>query len=106
MKLAALRFIALLVLLPGLVGLVANAALSTHYFDSRSHYPQPDRMQTIPRTLNGQVVYLTDKEDQQLDLLRYYGLRCFIVGVGLGLIYLGAVAVNLERWHETEPEHD
>lgn len=99
-----LRFFALLLLLPGLAGLVANAALSTHYFDTRSRDPQPDLMQTVPRPLNGQTIYITEKEDAQLDLLRYYGLRCFAIGVGLGLLYLGAMATQLERWRDSEPE--
>jgi hypothetical protein len=104
MKIAALRFFALLFLLPGLTGLVANAALSTHYFDTRSREPEPAFLRTVPRTLNGQSVYLTEHEDQQLDLLRYYGLRSFGLGIVLGLLYLGAMATNLERWLDSEPE--
>jgi hypothetical protein len=101
MNVGLLRFFALLLLLPGLVGLVANAALSTHYFDTRSHSPEPALARTVPRALNGQVVYITAHEDGQLDLLRYYGLRTFAIGVGLGLLYLGALAANLERRRES-----
>lgn len=104
MKVSLLRFFALLLFLPGLAGLVGSATLSTHYFDTRSREPEPARYRTTPRTLNGQVVYITAHEDRQLDLLRYYGVRSFAIGIALGLLYLGAMAANLERWHESEPE--
>ncbi len=106
MKIGILRFLALLFLLPGLAGLVAHAALSTHYFDTRSREPEPEHSRTVPRTLNGQDVYITVQEDEQLDFLRYYGLRSFGIGVGLGLLYLGAMATNLERWHNSGDEAD
>jgi len=97
MKIGLLRFFAFLFLLPGLVGLVASAALSIHYFNTRSHQPEPRYSRTVPRELKGQTVYITAREDQQLDFLRYYGLRSFGIGLGLGLLYLGAMALKLDR---------
>jgi hypothetical protein len=104
MVLGLVRLCALWVLVPGLAALVGDAALSTHYFDTRSRQPQPALERIVPRTLNGDVVYITRHEDQQLDFLRYYGLRGFAIGIGLGLLYLGGLATQLERWHDTEPE--
>jgi hypothetical protein len=104
MKLGILRFFALVLLLPGLAGLVANAMLSTHYYDTLPRVPQG--MNIVPHTLNGQVVYLTADEEGQLNDLRYYGMRCFLAGVGLGLLYLGAMAINLERWRSSDGEDD
>jgi len=100
MKLGILRFFALLFLLPGLAALVANAMLSTRYFDTMPREPQ--EMRTVPHTLNGQVVYLTEHDDRQLNDLRYYGLRSFLLGMALGVLYLGAMATSLERWHNSE----
>jgi hypothetical protein len=104
MKLALLRLFALWTLVPSLAALVGNAALSTHYFDTRSRNPQPEQYRTVPRPLNGDVVYITKDEDRQLDFLRYYGVRGFAIGIGLGLLYLGGMATHLERWQDTEPE--
>jgi hypothetical protein len=104
MQIAVLRFFALVFLLPGLAGLVANASLSTHYFDTLPRTPVPAESRTVPRTLNGEVIYLTAAEDEQLDSLRYYGLRAFGVGMVLGLFYLGLMATHLERWHSTEDQ--
>jgi hypothetical protein len=104
LKIVLLRFFALLMFLPGLAGLVANAGLSTHYFDTRSREPEPASLRTVPRSLNGQVVYLTEREDKQLDLLRYYGLRGFGIGIGLGVLCFGAMAANLVLWHEHDAE--
>ena len=104
MMLSLLRLFALWFLIPGLAALVGDAALCTHYFDTRSRQPQPELDRTAPRTLNGQVIYITRHEEQQLDFLRYYGLRGFAVGIGLGLLYLGGMATQLERWQTSEPE--
>ena len=98
-RLAVLRFFALLFLLPGLACLVANASLATHYFDTLARTPDPDLDRTVPRTLNGQVVYLTESENLEMNQLRFYGMRTFAIGFGLGLLYLGCMATHLERWH-------
>jgi hypothetical protein len=97
-----LRFFALLFLLPGLAGLVANASLSTHYFDTLPRFPVPEDLRTVPHTLNGQVIYLTPDEEQQLYVFRHYGVRAFAIGVVLGILYLGMMATHLEQWHSTE----
>ena len=101
LKIELLRFLALFLLLPGLTGLVADASLATHYFNARSRTPEPALHRNVPRSLNGEVVYLTPLEDQQLDLLRYYGLRSFGIGIALGLLYLGAMSAHLERFRES-----
>lgn len=103
-QIGLLRFFSLILLLPGLAGLVASASLSTHYFDTSPRNPSPDESRTVPRTINGEVVYLTLDEDGQLDFLRYYGVRAFGVGLGLGLLYLGLMATQLERSHSTDDE--
>jgi len=99
-QLGLLRFISLMCLLPGLFGLVASASLSTHYFDTRPRAADEDR--TVPRTVNGEVIYLTAEEDGQLDFFRYYGVRVFSVGLAVGLLYLGIMATQLERWQRSE----
>jgi hypothetical protein len=102
MQLGFLRFLALLFLLPGLAALVANASLSTHYFGTMPRTPAPEENRVVRRALNGQVVYLTLDEDSQLDFLRYYGARAFAIGLGVGLLYLGLMATQLEQFHSTD----
>ena len=100
-----LNFIAMLLLLPGFLALVANASLKTHYFDTRPR--MADELYTAPRTLNGQVVFLTDGEDRQLNLLWFYGVRGFGIGLGLWLLSCGLHASHLERYrHSGDEEYD
>jgi len=101
-KLGLLRFISLMCLLPGLFGLVASASLSTHYFETMPRATDGER--TVPRTINGEVVYLTGDEDSQLDFFRYYGVRAFGVGFAVGLLYLGLMATQLERWQRSDED--
>jgi len=106
LQLGLLRFFSLILLLPGLAGLVASASLSTHYFDTLPRNPVPEDSRTVPRTLNGEVVYLTADEDSQLDFLRYYGVRAFGIGLGFGLLYLGLMATQLEQSHSSDEVED
>ena len=99
-QLGLLRFISVMCILPGLFGLVASASLSTHYFDTRPRAADEER--TVPRTINGEVIYLTVDEDGQLDFFRYYGVRVFGAGLAVGLLYLGLMATQLERWQRSE----
>lgn len=96
-----LRFLALLFLLAGLAALLANASLSTHYFDTMPRNPDPDGMYTVPHKLNGAVIYLTEDEDRQLYLLRHYGVRAFALGIAFGVLYLGKMATHLEKWQHS-----
>ena len=41
-RLAALKFFALLFLLPGLAGLIVSAMISTHYLDTMPRWPAPE----------------------------------------------------------------
>ena len=102
---SVLNFIAMLLLLPGFVGLVANASLKTHYYDTRPRVA--DDLYTAPCNLNGQVVYITPAEDHQLNLLWFYGVRAFGVGLGLWILSCGVNAFHLERYrHSGHEEFD
>jgi hypothetical protein len=101
-KLATLRFFSLLFLLPGLAGLIISAMLSTHYMDTLPRWPDQENGRVVPRNINGFVVYQTKEEDRRLDLMEYSSVGIFVVGLGLGLVYL-------EKWggfraHEFEEE--
>jgi len=96
------NFVAMVLLLPGFIALVANASLKTHYFDSRPRVA--DETYTTARPMNGQVIYLTEQEDQQLDLLWHYGVRGLVVGAGLWLLSCGMTAFHLERYHHSGEE--
>lgn len=101
-KLATLRFVALLCLLPGLAGLVISAVVSTYYMDTLPRWPAPEQMRTIPRNINGFVVYQTVEENRRLSLLEGSSVTVFVVGLALGLVYL-------EKWggsRGSEPDDD
>lgn len=101
-KLATLRFVSLLCLLPGLAGLVISAAVSTYYVETLPRGPAPEQMRMSPRNINGYVVYQTEEEDRRLSILEDSSVGVFAVGLVLGLVYL-------EKWSGSraqKPEDD
>lgn len=105
-RLAKLRFFSLLLLLPGLAGLIISAMLSTHYMDTLPRSPVPEEMRNVPRNINGFVVYQTEDQDRRLDIMEYSSVGAFVIGLGLGLVYLekwgGFRARELEEEELTE----
>jgi hypothetical protein len=101
-QLATLKFFSLLFLLPGLVGMIIAAMISTSYLDRLPRWPSPDEMRMTPRSVHGIVVYQTVEEDRKLSLIEDSSVGVFLVGLGLGLVYL-------EKWgssraHTSEEE--
>jgi uncharacterized membrane-anchored protein YitT (DUF2179 family) len=90
-QLATLKFFALLLLLPGLAGLIVSAMVSAHYLDTMPRWPVLEDGRTVPRGIHGIVVYQTPEEDRKLNLMEYSSVGVFLVGLGLGLVYL-------EKW--------
>lgn len=90
-RLATLRFVALLFLLPGLAGLIVSAMVSTHYLDTLPRSPVLETSRVVPRGIHGVTVYQTPKENQELNLLEYSSVGVFAIGLVLGLVYL-------EKW--------
>jgi hypothetical protein len=90
-RLATLRFFSLLFLLPGLAGLVISAMVSMHYMDTLPKLPAPEELRTVPRSINGVVVFQTVEEDRRLDFLEYTSTGIFVIGLGLSFVYL-------EKW--------
>jgi len=90
-RLGTLKFFSLLFLLPGLVGLIVSAMISTHYLDTLPRLPIPEQARITPRNIHGIVVYQTEEEDQRLNVIEYSSVGVFVVGLGLGLVYL-------EKW--------
>jgi len=86
-----LRILSLLFLLPGLAGLVISAVISTSYADTLPRSAVPDEMRIVPRNIHGIVVYQTVEEDRRLAVVENCSVAVFLVGLGLGLLYL-------ERW--------
>lgn len=103
-QLATLKFFALLFILPGLAGLIVSAVISTHYLDVMPRGPVLVEGRIVPREIHGIVVYQTPEEDRRLNLIEYSSAGVFLVGLGLGLVYL-------EQWgalqtRESEEESD
>lgn len=90
-QLAALKFFALLFILPGLAGLIVSAMISTHYLEVMPRRPVFVEQRIVPREIHGIVVYQTQEENRRLNLIEYSSVGVFIVGLGLGLFYL-------EKW--------
>jgi hypothetical protein len=90
-QLATLRFFSLLFLLPGLAGLLISAMISAHYMETLPRSPAPEELRFTPRNINGFVVYQTVEEDRRLSFIEYTSVGVFVVGLGMGLVYL-------ERW--------
>lgn len=87
-KLATLRFFSLLFLLPGLAGLIFSATISTNYLLTLPKLPVPEEGRMTPRNINGTIVYQTQQEDSRLSLIEYSSVGVFLIGFGLGWVYL------------------
>ena len=96
-QLATLKFFSLLFLLPGLAGLILSAMISTHYLDTLPRWVTPEQMRVVPRNINGTVVYQTVQEDRTLSVIEDSSVGVFVVGLGLGLVYL-------EKWGSSRVE--
>ena len=98
-QLAALRVFALLLILPGLAGLIVSAMISTHYLEVMPRGPVMVEARIVPREIHGIVVYQTADENRQLNLIEYTSVGVFVVGLGLGLVYL-------EKWGSLQSRAD
>jgi len=96
-QLLKLKAFSLMLILPGLAGLIVSAMISVHYLDTMPKWPAPQELRTVPRSIDGVVIYQTAKEDQKLNLIEYSSVGVFLVGLGLGLVYL-------EKWGARQSE--
>jgi hypothetical protein len=90
-QLAKLKMFSLVLMLPGLAGLIVSAMMSVHYLDSMPRWPSPEDLRTVPRNIHGVVVYQTAQEDRKLNWMEYSSVGVFLAGLGLGVVYL-------EKW--------
>lgn len=90
-RLGALKFFALLFLLPGLAGLIISAMVSTRYLETLPRYPVLEENRVVPRGIHGVTVYQTPAENHKLNLLEYSSVGVFSIGLVVGLVYL-------EKW--------
>lgn len=101
-KLAALKFFALLFIVPGLTGLIVSAMISTHYLDAMPRGPVQTEGRIVPREIHGIIVYQTPDENRKLNLIEYSSVGIFVVGLGLGLVYLEKWGSVQGRWDEDD----
>jgi hypothetical protein len=85
---STLKFFSLLFLLPGLAGLIVSAVLSLNYGNTLPKFPMPEQSRTVPRAINGQVIYQTEAEDRKLNEIEFASVGVFVLGAVLGLVYL------------------
>lgn len=108
-QLRGLRFGAFFFLLPGLGGMLAAAILSTNYLENLPRLPVPVEMRYTPRNIHGTVVYETEEEDRRLTVLEYTSTGVFLLGIGLGVVYLrqwgiaNAISAEEDEYAEDAP---
>ena len=85
---STLKFFSLLFLLPGIAGLIVSATISLNYGNTLPKWPVPEQSRTVPRSINGQVIYQTEEEDRRLNEIEFASVGVFLVGASLGLVYL------------------
>jgi hypothetical protein len=102
-QLRGLRFAALFFLLPGLGGMLASAMLSTHYLETLPRMPVPAELRYTPRNIHGTVVYETEEEHRRLSVLEYTSTGVFVLGLGLGVVYLRQWGVAYAISAEEDP---
>lgn len=87
-NLPELRLFSLACLLPGLLGMILSATISTHYMNTLPKFPDPEHERMVPRNISGYVVYQTEDEARRLDIVEYSSVVLFLAGLVSGLIYL------------------
>jgi len=101
-NLPVLKFFALLFLIPGLIGLVVSAIVSTEYLQTMPRFPIPTEERMTPRNVHGVIIYQTLEEDERLSMMEYTSVSVFVIGLFLGIVYL-------EKWstvRQAEAEND
>lgn len=87
-RLRSIRRMTLLFVLPGLIGLLISAGMSTWYLEELPRVPVPAEMRMTPRSVEGFVVYETPEEHRTFTAIEHASTAFFVVGIGLGLVYL------------------
>lgn len=103
-QLAVLRFFALLFILPGLVGLIVSAMISTHDLSSMPKDPVPTEGRIVPREIHGVVIYQTTRENSTLNAIEYSSVGIFVIGLGIGLVFLEKWGTLQSRYAHEETE--
>lgn len=101
-QVATLRFFSLLLLLPGLAGMILSAVISAEYLQKLPHWPVPAAGEVIPRDIHGVAVYQTEQESQKLNRIEFSSVGFLALGAALGLVYLEKWSA--ERAREAEDE--
>lgn len=90
-RLRSLRTLALLFMVPGILGMMLSASLSTYYLETMPRSPAPADMRMTARVINGVTVFQTSTEDKRLSVCEFTSLALFVIGLALGAVYL-------EKW--------
>jgi hypothetical protein len=72
--------------------------ISTHYLDVMPKGPVVVEGRVVPREIHGIVVYQTIEEDHRLSVIEYSSVGVFVLGLGLGLVYL-------EKWGSAQARY-
>src|SRR5258707_13360631 len=87
LQLRSLKLLALLLLLPGLAGMLYSSNISSQYLVQLPRTPVPEEMRVTPQIIHGLVVYGTDEERKRLSLLEFGSTGTFVLGMCVGFVY-------------------
>jgi hypothetical protein len=102
LQLRSLKLMALLLLLPGLAGLLYSANISSQYLVHLPRTPVPEEMRITPQNIHGFVVYGTDEERKRLSQVEFGSTGVFVLGMCVGLVYMQRWAVSFAQYAEDE----
>jgi hypothetical protein len=71
-----------------MAGLITSAIISTHYLDTLPRTPVAPELRMTPRNVHGIIIYQTEEENRKLNLIEYSSVATFLVGLGMGLVYI------------------
>lgn len=97
-KLLLWKTVAIVLLLPGLAGLLWGASISVEYLHDLPTVPDIATHRTVPRNIHGTVVYQTEAEDSHLNMIEYTSIAIFVAGLIAGVVYL-------ENWATEHTSH-
>ncbi len=102
LQLRSLKLMALLLLLPGLAGLLYSANISSQYLVHLPRTPVPEEMRVTPQNIHGFVVYGTDEERKRLSQVEFGSTGVFVLGMSVGFVYMQQWGVAYSESAEDE----
>jgi len=102
--LTLMKRLALVLLLPGLGGLIVSAMISVHCLATMPQMPDLEAGRVVPRAIHGTTVYQTPQEDRRLNILEYASAGVASLGLAFSMVFLAKWGAAQAR--SVDEEHD